>query len=759
MDAHVNFAAQRATITLEEPAKAADAIAAVRKAGFDVAQDSVDFALSGMSCAACATRIEKVLNRREGVEAVVNFAAERVHIRFTPGLSSPVELREAIAKAGFKASTFATGEDQSGVQRREEWRKESIRFAVMVVLALPLLVSMLGMMLTGKMPVPVMVQGVSALLVVGPAAPLFKRAYQALRAGAPNMDVLVALGSGVAFFYSVAVVVLRLPTPVYFEASGMILLLISFGKLLEFRAKQKSSAGLESLLKLQPQTAHVERDGQIVDGAVADIAVGDVFLVRPGEHVAVDGIVLEGRSEVDEAMLTGESVPVLKESGAEVKAGTLNVHGALRVRAVGVGADTSLARIVRMVEQAQGSRAPVQRVADRVSAVFVPSVLGVALLTFVLRWAVTQSWVTGLISAVSVLVIACPCALGLATPAAIMVGTARGAHKGIIFRSAEALEQAGRLKRIVFDKTGTLTLGYPDVVAVHPVAGVSRDQLLSVAASLEQSSEHPLGRAIVHAASGIVHDKLADFKAVPGCGVLGTLNGEKAALGTLTFLQKEGYEPDRITSGFNIEVEESKGRTVVWVASAGRVLGAIALADTLRPEAHAAVAELKSHGVQISMLTGDNARVAGVIGEALALNEVHAGLLPDDKAKLLASYQADGTRVGMVGDGVNDAPALAVADVGFALGAGTAVAAETAGIILMRNTLSSVVDAMLLSRATLSKIKQNLFFAFVYNILGIPLAAFGILNPVLAASAMALSSVSVITNSLLLNRWTAQSSH
>nr|WP_294915862.1 heavy metal translocating P-type ATPase [uncultured Neokomagataea sp.] len=753
VEATVSFAAQRASVSVEGSELVAQAVAVVRKAGFEVPQQELDYAITGMSCAACAARIEKVLNRREGVEAVVNFAAERVHIRFTPGLSSPEQLKAVIVKAGFGATTFVAGDEHATVQREDEWRRELRRFGLMSVVALPLIISMLGMVVTGRMVVPVLVQLVSAVLVVGCAFPLFRRAYQAVRVASPNMDVLVALGSGVALAYSLAVVGFDLKTPVYFEASGMILVLISFGKLLEFRAKQRTSAGLESLLKLQSSVAHVERDGQVVTCAVADLIVGDVFMVRPGEHVPVDGTVLDGASDVNEAMLTGESVPVHKAIGAEVSAGTLNGHGVLRVRATGVGADTALARIVTMVEHAQGSRAPVQRVADRVSAVFVPVVLGLAVVTWAVNGVITQSWVSGLIAAVSVLVIACPCALGLATPAAIMVGTGRGAHHGIIFRSAEALEQAGRLTHIVFDKTGTLTEGRPDVVGVYPASHVTKERLLAVAASLEEGSEHPLARAIVAAASGLTWNAVADFQAVPGRGVHGVLQGEQALLGTEAFLRDYGVTFGDVMSGFDMHLEEARGRTVVLVAHAGVMLGAIALADTVRPDALSALAALKAHGVRLSMLTGDNARVAALVGQSLGLDDVQAGLLPQQKAQILADYQAGGVCVGMVGDGVNDAPALATADVGFALGAGSAVAGETAGIVLTRNTLRSVVDAMLLSRATLRKIRQNLFFAFVYNVLGIPLAASGLLSPVLAATAMALSSVSVITNALLLNRW------
>ncbi len=566
------------------------------------------------------------------------------------------------------------------------------------------------------------------------------------------MDVLVVLGTSIAWLFSAVVVVFGLHQHVYFEASASIITLISLGKLMETRAKNRTSAGIESLLQLQPQIAHVERDGVIVDRAVADMHVGDIFVVRPGESVPVDGEVLEGASEVNESMLTGESVPVLKEAGQDVFGGTMNANGALRVRATGVGADTALARIVKMVEQAQGSKANVQRLADRVSGIFVPAVIGIAVLTFLIGWAVTGSAVWSLVSAVSVLVIACPCSLGLATPTAIMVGTGRGAQSGILFRNADALERAEKLKTIIVDKTGTLTLGRPTVAAVHPAAGIPVDTLLGVAYALEHNSEHPLARAIVDytQSNGVSASVAAEgFEAAPGKGVIARIDGQEARLGSPTFMQDSGLD----LSSLPVAALESEGNTVIAVARAGEVLGIIALADELRTDAVTTVQALKARGIRVVMLTGDNERAASVVARQVGVDEYLAGVLPEHKAEGVAKYRAQGDLVGMVGDGINDAPALAAADVGFAIGAGSAVALDTADVVLMKSEMTGVLDAISLSSATLSKIRQNLFFAFIYNILGLPLAAFGMLNPIVAGAAMAMSSVSVVSNSLLLNRW------
>ncbi|KXV26894.1 heavy metal translocating P-type ATPase [Gluconobacter japonicus] len=752
--ATVNFASERAQVDLDGPeASVGTVVSAVRKAGFSVDEQSVDFVITGMTCAACAARIEKVLNRMPSVQGSVNYAAERAHVTYIPGIVTPEDLASKITKAGFGATRLDEGQrEDPKAKRAAVWRKERNRFLLTFVLALPLFVEMFGMLLGRMETVPVAVQFVSATLVQFVCgAHLYRRAWNAVRGGSANMDVLVVLGTSIAYLFSAIVVLFRLDQPVYFEASGAIITLISLGKLMETRAKVRTSAGIESLLQLQPQTAHVERDGVLVDRAVADMHVGDIFVVRPGESIPVDGTVLDGYSDVNEAMLTGESIPALKQTGSDVFGGTINANGVLKVKATGVGSDTALARIVRMVEQAQGSKANVQRLADRVSGIFVPAVVAFAVATFLIGWAVTGSATWSLVSAVSVLVIACPCSLGLATPTAIMVGTGRGAQNGILFRNADALERAEKLSTIILDKTGTLTQGRPGVTCLHPASGVSMDRLLAVATSLEQNSEHPLARAIVD--HGMAHHatvlSVDGFKAIPGLGVEAQLEDAPALLGSPRYLTDAGYDLTTLP----VNDLESEGQTVIAVATGGQLLGIIALGDTLRPDAVSTVAALKARGIKVVMLTGDNERAAAVVARQVGVDDYLAGVLPQHKAEGVARYRAEGRIVGMVGDGVNDAPALAAADVGFAIGAGSAVALDTADVVLMKSELTSVLDAISLSRATLSKIRQNLFFAFIYNLLGLPLAALGLLNPIVAGAAMAMSSVSVVSNSLLLNRW------
>ncbi|BBC78991.1 heavy metal translocating P-type ATPase [Acetobacter orientalis] len=754
VQAVVNFATERAQIVLNWPETTPDmVVAAVRKAGFTVAERSLDLALTGMSCAACAARIERVLNRVPLTQAHVNFATERAHITFVPGVVEPETLISCIEKAGFGAKPLEalSAPDQKAI-RAQSWRRERNHFLLTLVLALPFFVEMGAMFCGFGHVLPGWLQFVLATPVQFYCARHFyKQAWNALRAGAANMDVLVVLGTSIAYGFSAFVVVLHAQQHLYFEASVSIITLISLGKLLEARAKNKTGAGLESLLHLQPQIAHVEADGVVLDRPVQAVKVGNIFVVRPGESVPVDGVVIEGASEINEAMLTGESLPVLKTLKAQVYAGTLNTTGLLRVQATGVGADTALAHIVKMVEQAQGSKASVQRLADKVSQVFVPTVVVLALLTFLLGWFVTGHVVWSLVSAVSVLVIACPCALGLATPTAIMVGTGLGARAGILFRNADALEHAQKLKTILVDKTGTLTQGKPTVSDVLPLKEVDPTRLLSVACALEKGSEHPLARAVVDYAlqKKVPEQSITDFQAVPGMGVKAKFSGQVALLGSPRFLTDAGLP---VKQGMVVGLEQD-GKTVIGVALGTEVLGYIALLDQLRPEAASTVAALKAAGIQVIMLTGDNERTAQRVARQVGVNAYLAGVLPSQKAEKVQAYRAEGSLVGMVGDGINDAPALAAADVGFAIGAGSDVALESADIVLMKSDLRSVLDAISLSRATLSKIRQNLFFAFIYNVLGLPLAAFGLLNPIVAGAAMAMSSVSVVSNSLLLNRW------
>ncbi|AQS88064.1 cation/heavy metal transporter [Neoasaia chiangmaiensis NBRC 101099] len=748
----VNFANARAQVDLAEDATPSTVVEAVRRSGFDVAGREVDLSLGGMSCAACAARIEKLLNRLPVTEASVNFAAERAHVRFVPGIVSVEDMIGRIEKAGFTARLVDDEvPDDPAVRRDAAWRRERRDFVITALLAAPLFIEMAAMF-AHRMLLPLWMQFVLATAVqVFGARHLYGRSWNAVRGGSANMDVLVVLGTGIAYVFSSVVFLLGLHQPVYFEASATIITLISLGRLLESRAKNRTSAGIERLLHLRPAIAHVVDGEAIIDRPVASLRVGDVFVVRPGESVPVDACVVAGASDIDESMLTGESVPVLKREKDEIFAGTMNANGTLRARATGVGADTALSRIVRMVEQAQGSKAPMQRLADRVSGVFVPVVLGLALLTFLVGWAVIGSASWSLISAVSVLVIACPCSLGLATPTAIMVGTGKGAQAGILFRHAEALERAQKLTTLVLDKTGTLTEGAPSVSDVRAAPDVGIARLLAVAVGLEQDSEHPLARAIVaHAAAEKVAPvSVSGFQAVPGQGVTAQIDGQSARLGAPRFLRENGVALDDA----RIADWEAQGRTVIAVALGDRPLGLIALADRLRPDAVATVRALHDRGLRVVMLTGDNARAAARVAQEAGIDDVMAEVLPGEKADRVSALRRDGAVVGMVGDGINDAPALAAADIGFAIGAGSAVAIDTADVVLMRSELTGLLDALSLSRATLAKIRQNLFFAFVYNLLGLPLAALGLLNPIVAGAAMAMSSVSVVSNSLLLNRW------
>jgi Cu+-exporting ATPase len=584
-------------------------------------------------------------------------------------------------------------------------------------------------------------------------------AWRALRGGGANMDVLVALGTSMAYLFSAVVTLLALNQHVYFEASAAIITLVLLGKLMEARAKSKASAAIEELVKLQPKTARVERDGAIIEIPAGEVKVDDIFIVRPGENLPVDGIVIEGASSVNEAMLTGESLPVAKQPGEKVFAATMNQQGMLKCRATSVGSHTQLAAIVRLVEEAQGSKAPIQRLADTISGIFVPVVVALSAMTLFFTWWLAGDFVPALINGVAVLVIACPCALGLATPTAIMVGTGRGAQAGVLVKNAAALEQAEKIQVLIVDKTGTLTEGRPAITDIVPSGSITGHDLLQLAVTLEQGSEHPLAKAVTDYAGSmdIQPRTMSNFSAVTGSGITARIDGVEHILGSPGFLRERGAPLD----DNSIVVLQAKGKTVVGLAAATasggsfEVLGYLAIADQLRSSSAPAVERLQAMGIEVVMLTGDNSATAAAIARQAGITVYRAEVLPQDKAAEVVKTKANGKFTGMVGDGINDAPALAAADVSFAIGAGSDVAIEAADITLMRNDLMSVADAISLSRATLRKIRQNLFFAFIYNILGIPLAAIGLLNPVIAGAAMAMSSVSVVSNSLLLKRWRA----
>ena len=751
VNASVNLATENAHVELGVQADASQVVDSIRKAGYDVPEQEVELSIEGMTCAACSTRLEKVLNRRSGVSANVNLATERAHVRYAPGIESVPALIAAVEAAGFGASEIGDAAHEADKARREVvYRNELRRFWIAAALSLPLIAQMPAMFgLLGNGATHDLIPRWLQMALATPVQfwigwRFYRGAWTSLRGSSANMDVLVALGTSIAWLFSAVVTVTGLSHHhVYFEASASIITLVLLGKLLEARAKARTGAAIEALLRLQPSTAWIEREGRLAEVPVTRLTPGSDFVVRPGDAVPVDGVIVDGESGLDEAMLTGESLPVAKRKGDPVFAATINGSGLLRCRATGVGSQTMLAGIVRMVEQAQGSKAPVQRLADRVSAIFVPTVVAIALLTFggwLLAGAELQQ---ALINAVAVLVIACPCALGLATPTAIMVGTGQGARHGVLVRNAEALELAERMRVLAVDKTGTLTEGRPAVVDVRTLSNIDADQLLSLAAAVEQGSSHPLADAVKRAAGGATA-VAGEVRVSAGRGVEGTVDGRRVRIGSPEFA---GWSDDAASERLS-----AAGQSLVAVAVDGEPAGLIGIADRVRDTTAPALERLKRLGVRAVMLTGDNPRTAHAVAEACGIESVRAGVLPDGKAEIVRELAADGL-VGMAGDGINDAPALAAADVSFAIGTGTDVAVAAADVTLVRNDLGGVADAVELSRATLGKIRQNLFFAFIYNVLGIPLAAAGMLNPVIAAAAMAMSSVSVVSNSLLLKRW------
>ena len=758
------------------------------------ASERADLPLLGMHCAACASRIEKVLARTEGVRAAsVNFASTRATVEFNPRVTGLEQLREAVRKAGYDAllpGVRATAGIDAGPRdmadaeaqaREQEYRRQRRRFIAALILTLP--VAFLGMAghvsaSLGRLadfPGRAWVElALTTPVLFWAGASFFTGAWSAARHRAADMNTLVALGTFSAYAYSVAATLYpsllltggsahqmngaHVSAGGYYESAAIIVTLILLGRLLEARARSRTGGAIRALMGLAPKTARVERDGREQDVPIAEVVAGDVVLVRPGEKIPVDGEVVDGGSTVDESMLTGEPLPVQKKAGDTVIGATVNKTGAFRMRATKVGKDSVLQQIVRLVQQAQGSKAPIQRLADVIAGYFVPVVVCLAIATFVLwfDFGPPDSRLTfALTTFVSVLIIACPCALGLATPTAIMVGTGRGAQIGVLIKGGEVLETARRLTTVVLDKTGTITRGQPVVTDVLPAAGVEKNELLRLAASAERGSEHPLGEAIVRSATelGLSLAPPQNFQAVAGHGIEATVDGRAVLLGNAKLLRERGLAPDEETAG----KLAAEGKTPMFVAVDGRAAGVVAVADPLRDGSRAAVERLRGLGLEVVMLTGDNRRTAQAIARQVGIEEVRAEVLPDAKGEEIKRQQGMGKTVAMVGDGINDAPALAQADVGIAMGGGTDVAMEAAGITLVRGDLGSVADSIALSRATVRNIQQNLFFAFVYNVLGIPIAAGllypftgWLLSPVFASAAMALSSVSVVTNALRL---------
>ncbi len=740
---------------------------AVRKAGYSVPQVQVDLAISGMTCASCVARVEKSLMRVPGVASVqVNLANEQARVS---GVGSSVELTRLIAavrKAGYDAAPKPNSADATQAAE-ERARRKARRDLTLLVLAALLAIPLVGQIVAHIFDLPYSLSPWVQLALATPVqfvagGRFYVAGFKAVRAATGNMDLLVAMGTSSAYFFSLFLIFFpqfNETGALYFDAAAIIITLVLLGRWFETRAKRGTTAAIRALMDLRPETARIVRDGQEVEVPVTAVAAGDQVIVRPGERLPVDGVVDEGHSAVDESLITGESLPVEKTAGDTVTGGAINGAGMLKVRATAVGDDSTLSRIIKMVEGAQASKAPVQRLVDQISAVFVPVVLVIAILAFAISWVVGVGFTPSLLAGVAVLVIACPCALGLATPTAIMVGTGVAARAGILIKDAEALERAHRITTVVLDKTGTLTEGHPAVTDIVVASG-DEASVLQLAAAVQSASEHPLARAVLAKAEAenIKAGEIEDFESITGKGVAATMDGRAIVLGNRALMADTGvstldYE-DRAAA------LEYEGRTVMWLGEGGadaRLLGIIAVADPIKPSAAPAVERLHAMGIQTVMLTGDNERTARVVARKVGVDQVIAGVLPGDKAAEIKKLQAAGRVVAMVGDGINDAPALAAADIGMAMGTGTDVAMQTAGITLMRGDPALIADAIDVSRASYNKIRQNLFWAFIYNVIGIPLAAFGLLSPVIAGAAMAFSSVSVVTNSLFLKRWRARS--
>ncbi|HFU4204726.1 TPA: heavy metal translocating P-type ATPase [Streptococcus suis] len=781
-EASVNLATEKLSVSFDENLLSLSDIGqAVEKAGYGLVRNLITetYAIEGMTCASCAMTVEKALGKLAGMEEVsVNLATEKASLTYDKDRLNAATILSAVEQAGYKAIK-PEAKSQEKVADRQDEKIASLwtRFIWSAAFSLPLLYIAMGPMV--GLPLPqwlhepmtfALAQFILILPVVYLGRSFFTKGFQTLLAGHPNMDSLIAIGTSSAIAQGLIMIALIAQDEVvmshgghpelYFESGAVILTLITLGKYLEAVSKGRTSEAIKHLMDLAPKTAQVLRNGQEVQVALEEVVVGDIVIVRPGEKIAVDGVVVEGQSTVDESMLTGESLPVSKSVGDQVVGASLNKTGAFRFQATRVGQDTSLAQIIQLVEAAQGTKAPIAKLADQVSAVFVPIVMGLAALSG-LAWLLLgqHSWIFSLSITISVLVIACPCALGLATPTAIMVGTGKGAENGVLFKSGQALEILPKIEVMVFDKTGTITQGQPQVTDLISFSERTEQELLQLAASSEQNSEHPLGQAILDAAKQADLELLPtnNFQAHAGRGLSVTIAEQTIFFGNAKLMVEAGV--DTTLASQQAERLASQGKTPMYLAEAGQLLALIAVADTVKPTSRQAIAKLRQQGVEVVMLTGDNEKTAQAIAQEVGIDRVISDVLPEDKARQVQILQAEGKRVAMVGDGINDAPALAQADLGLAIGSGTDVAIESADVVLMRSDLLDVPRALTLSRATMRTIKQNLFWAFAYNVLGIPVAMgilhlFGgpLLNPMLAGAAMSLSSVSVLLNALRLKR-------
>ncbi|WP_261796041.1 heavy metal translocating P-type ATPase [Numidum massiliense] len=767
-EATVNLALERASVSFDSDKMSVQQLEdKISNLGYGTVKDAAELQLHGMTCAACANRIEKGLNRLPGVaHATVNFALETARVEYNPAEVTVGELTKKVAALGYEAEV--KGDAGEATDHRElDIQRQQRKFIVAAILSFPLLWTMVGhFSWTSFIWLPdLFMNPWFQLALATPVQFIVGRqfyvgAYKALRNKSANMDVLVALGTSAAYFYSLYLTLVALAEgttahiDLYYETSAILITLILLGKLFEARAKGRSSEAIKTLMSLGAKTALVVRNGEEKNVPVAEVVTGDTVIVKPGEKVPVDGEVIAGSSAIDESMLTGESIPVEKGVGDAVVGATINKHGRLTIQATKVGKETALAQIIKVVEEAQGSKAPIQRIADRISGIFVPIVVGIAVVTFFIWYLAVApgQFAEALEKGIAVLVIACPCALGLATPTSIMAGSGRAAEMGVLFKGGEHLETTGHIETVVLDKTGTITEGKPQLTDVYPADGFAEKELLQLVGGAEEGSEHPLAQAIVTGirARDIAIPDTEQFEAIPGYGVWATVGGKDVLIGTRRLMEKHGVKVAHVQESMH-DLEE-KGKTAMLVAVDGTYAGLIAVADTVKDTSRAAIARLKQLGLEVVMITGDNVRTAEAIAAEVGIAHVLAEVLPEGKAQEVQNLQHSGKKVAMVGDGINDAPALATADIGMAIGTGTDVAMEAADITLMRGDLHSIADAIEMSHKTMRNIKQNLFWAFGYNSVGIPIAAIGLLAPWVAGAAMALSSVSVVLNALRLQK-------